>query len=119
MARYIALFLAYFFLILALIGVVLPGIPTVPFLMLAAWFSAKGSERLHRWLYEHPHFGKLLIDWETQQAISRKSKVVAVLMLLVSLVVTYRHFNSVWALAGITLLFATVAAYLVSRPEPH
>ncbi len=119
MGRYIALVLAYFFLILAFIGVFLPGLPTVPFLLLAAWFSAKGSERLHRWLYGHPRFGRLLIDWETQKAISRKSKVIAVLALSVSWIVMYRHLNNAWGLAGITLLFVAVAAYLVSRPEPH
>ncbi len=119
MGRYIALVLAYFFLILAFIGVFLPGLPTVPFLLLAAWFSAKGSERLHRWLYGHPRFGRLLIDWETQKAISRKSKVIAVLALLASWIVMYRYLNNAWGLAGISLLFIAVAAYLVSRPEPH
>ena len=43
--------------------------------LVAAWFAAKGSERLHAWLYAHPHFGQLLIDWEQQKAVSRKSKV--------------------------------------------
>jgi hypothetical protein len=119
MMRYVALFLAYFFLILAVIGVILPGLPTVPFLLLAAWFSARGSKRLHSWLYEHPHLGRLLIEWETQKAISRKGKIIAVLMLLVSWVVMYQKINDVWMLVGTTFLFAAVAAYLVSRPEPH
>jgi uncharacterized membrane protein YbaN (DUF454 family) len=90
----------------------------VPFLLLAAWFSARGSERLHRWLYAHPHLGRLLIDWETQKAISRRSKVIAVLMMLASWVVMYGYIDSAWILAGIAFLFVTVAAYLVSRPEP-
>lgn len=118
-SRYVALFLACFFLILALIGVVLPGIPTVPFLLLAAWFAARGSERMHRWLYSHPYFGKMLTDWQAHKAISRRSKIIAVSMLLVSLGVMYYHVNNVWILAGITLWFAAVAAYLISRPEPH
>ena len=96
----------------------MPGLPTVPFLLLAAWFSARGSERLHKWLYAHPHLGRLLIDWETQRAISRRSKVIAVLMMLASWVLMYRHIDSAWMLAAIALLFASVAAYLVSRPEP-
>lgn len=118
-SRYIALFLACVFLILAIIGVVLPGLPTVPFLLLAAWFSARASERLHRWLYEHPYFGKLLIDWKVQKAISRKSKVVAVVMLMASLGVMYYHLNNIWVLLGVTLWFAVIAAYLISRPEPY
>jgi uncharacterized membrane protein YbaN (DUF454 family) len=116
--RLVASIIACLFLTLAVVGVMLPGLPTVPFLLLAAWFSARGSERLHKWLYAHPHLGRLLIDWETQKAISRKSKVIAVLMLLASWIVMYRHITNAWTLAGITFLFASVAAYLVSRREP-
>jgi uncharacterized membrane protein YbaN (DUF454 family)/adenylate kinase family enzyme len=119
MTRLVALVLAYFFLALAIIGVFLPGLPTVPFLLLVAWFSARGSERLHRWLYEHPHLGKLLIDWESQRAISRASKVTAVVMLIVSWVVMYYRLSNVWVLAGIATLFILIAAYLTSRPEPR
>ena len=119
MTRFIALILAYLFLGLAIVGIFLPGLPTVPFLLLTAWFAAKGSERLHRWLYEHPHLGKLLIEWEGQGAISRTSKVVAVLMLTVSWIVMYQRLNNIWILAVITLLFVIISAYLVSRPEPH
>jgi uncharacterized membrane protein YbaN (DUF454 family) len=119
MTRFISLILALVFLGLAIVGIFLPGLPTVPFLLLAAWFSARSSERLHRWLYAHPHLGKLLIDWEKQGAISRTSKVGAVLMLVVSWVVMYQRINSIWILAVATLLLVTIAAYLVSRPEPH
>lgn len=119
MPRYLALLLAYVCLALAFIGVALPGLPTVPFLLLAAWFSARGSTRLHAWLYGHPRFGKLLIDWETQRAVSRRSKLVAVLMLAVSAAVMYRRLDNPWLLAGIGLLFTGVAAFLLTRPEPR
>ncbi|MCB1705031.1 MAG: YbaN family protein [Halioglobus sp.] len=119
MTRIAALVLAYFFLALALVGVVLPGVPTVPFLLLAAWFAGKGSERLHRWLYQHPHFGKLLIDWETQRAISRNSKVVAVLMLVASWIAMWYRLENHWVLAAITALFIALVVFLVSRPEPQ
>ena len=118
MARLTALILAYAFLALALVGVLLPGLPTVPFLLLAAWFAARGSDRLHRWLYAHPRFGKLLIDWETERAISRKSKVLAVAMLLASWLVMFFKTENPWLLAGLAILFVMVGTYLVSRPEP-
>lgn len=117
MTRYIALILAYFFLMLAVIGVFLPGLPTVPFLLLAAWCAAKGSKKLHRWLYVHPQFGQLLIDWENGKAISRRSKIIALLMLLVSWAIMY-HYLSFWGLAAVALLFGVVATYLLTRPEP-
>ena len=119
MTRLLLLSLACFFLALAFIGVFLPGIPTVPFLLLTAWFAARGSERLHRWLYEHPRFGRLLIDWEQQRAISRTSKVFAVLMLTVSWVLMYQRVTNLWVMAGITVFFLSVAVFLLSRPEPR
>ena len=119
MTRLAALLLAYFFLALAIIGVILPGLPTVPFLLLTAWFSAKGSDRLHRWLYSHPHLGKLLIDWEQQGAISRSSKVMAFLLLTLSWVIMYKRIDDIWFMAGITMLIISTMAFLISRPEPH
>ena len=119
MARLVALILAYFFLALAIAGMFLPGLPTVPFLILTAWFAARGSDRLHGWLYAHPHLGKLLVDWEQQGAVSRTGKVIAVLMLITSWVVMYHRLNNVWGLVGITVLLAAIATYLVSRPEPN
>jgi uncharacterized membrane protein YbaN (DUF454 family) len=118
MARLVALILAYFFLVLAVVGIFLPGVPTVPFLLLTAWFAARGSERLHSWLYAHPHLGKLLMNWEQQRAISRTSKVVALLMLITSWVVMYYRLHNMWALAGISVLFIVIGSYLASRPEP-
>ena len=119
MTRFVALILAYFFLALAIVGIVLPGLPTVPFLLLTAWFAARGSDRLHRWLYDHPHFGNLIINWEQQGAVSRKSKVIAVLMLIISWVVMCLRIDNIYGLAGIAVLFSAVAAYLISRPEPN
>lgn len=119
MARLIALLLAYLFLALAILGVFLPGLPTAPFLLLTAWFAAKGSEKLHRWLYEHPHFGKLLIDWERQKAISRTSKLIAIILIIVSWVVMYHRLDQTWLLIGITILFMIVGTFLITRPEPE
>ncbi|MEW7974451.1 MAG: YbaN family protein [Candidatus Thiodiazotropha endolucinida] len=119
LTRWAALILAYLFLALAVIGVILPGLPTVPFLLLAAWFAAKGSERLHRWLYAHPHFGKLLVDWEQQGAISRSSKVTAVILLVVAWVVMYLRISSPWVMVGLTALFVSIVVFLLTRPEPR
>ncbi|MEM7377085.1 MAG: YbaN family protein [Pseudomonadota bacterium] len=119
MKRVVFLIAAYVFVGLAIIGVFLPGIPTVPFLLLAAWCSARGSERLHRWLYAHPQFGSLLIDWEEHGAVSRKNKTVAVVMLIASWIFLYFTLSSAWLLGGITLIFLSVSTFLLTRPEPR
>ncbi len=118
MKKAVSLVLAYLFLALAIIGVVLPGLPTVPFLLLAAWFAARGSERLHTWLYAHPHFGQLLIDWEQQKAVSRKSKVLAVIMMAASAVFLYYKTENTTLVAVVVAIFVCVSTYLLTRPEP-
>lgn len=117
--RWTCLVLAYLFLILAIIGVILPGLPTVPFLLLTAWFAARGSDRLHGWLYAHPKLGKLLIDWEQQGAVSRTSKVIAVVLLPVSWILMYLRIDSPWLMAGLAVLFLSIIVFLLTRPEPR
>lgn len=59
---------------LAAIGVILPLLPTVPFLLLAAFFFARSSERLHTWLLSHRLFGPMIEDWNRSGAIRLAAK---------------------------------------------
>ncbi|MCF3592448.1 YbaN family protein [Rhodobacteraceae bacterium LMO-12] len=62
---------------LGLIGVVLPILPTVPFMLLAAFFFSKSSERLHYWLISHPKLGPPIVEWQTNGAINPRVKKIA------------------------------------------
>ncbi|UAB88774.1 YbaN family protein [Ruegeria sp. SCSIO 43209] len=64
---------------LAMIGVALPLLPTVPFLLLAAFFFARSSSRLHNWLLSHRTFGPMIIDWQSSGAIRPGAKKAATL----------------------------------------
>ncbi len=64
---------------LAMIGVALPLLPTVPFLLLAAFFFARSSSRLHTWLLTHRTFGPLIVDWQSSGAIRPAAKKAATL----------------------------------------
>ncbi|CUH86542.1 Inner membrane protein YbaN [Phaeobacter sp. CECT 5382] len=59
---------------LALIGVILPLLPTVPFLLLATFFFANSSERMHNWLISHQTFGPMILDWNERGAIRPAAK---------------------------------------------
>jgi uncharacterized membrane protein YbaN (DUF454 family) len=76
--------LGLFFLALAIIGVLLPGLPTTPFLILAAWFFARSSEKWHRRLMDSVLFGPLLRNWEQRRCISLRTKIVALVSMLVA-----------------------------------
>ncbi len=110
--------LAYLSVGLALAGVVVPGLPTFPFLLLAAWAAARGSKRLHDWLYAHPRFGAALMDWERERAVSRRSKWIAIALLAASWLLTVWRVDNPWVPIGLGALFLTVGSYLVTRPEP-
>lgn len=59
---------------LAAIGIVLPLLPTVPFLLLAAFFFANSSDRLHNWIVAHSVFGPMILDWRERGAIRPRAK---------------------------------------------
>lgn len=102
---------------LGLVGVALPGLPTVPFMLLAAFCATRGSPRLRAWLLAHAQFGPFIRDWEREGAVSRRAKRMATLMMLLcsavlALVATWMG----WLLA--TACMAAVALWLWRRPEP-
>jgi uncharacterized membrane protein YbaN (DUF454 family) len=110
--------LAYASLGLGLVGVVLPGLPTVPFVLLSAFAAARGSERLHRWLLAHRVFGPMILDWQAHGAVSRRAKRLATLAMTACGLVMYWTAPRPWmALLGIACM-AAVATWLWRRPEP-
>ncbi len=83
--KYFFIGLGLFFLLLGIIGVVLPLLPTTPFLILAAFFFNHGSPHFHNWLINHKVFGPPIQDWQKDRVIRTKYKVFASLMMTVSL----------------------------------
>ena len=75
--------LGLLFLLLGGIGVVLPLLPTTPFILLAAACFARSSPRMHRWLLESELFGPMLMDWEQNRCISYKVKWLSISMMTV------------------------------------
>ncbi len=63
-------------------GVLLPVIPATPFLLLAAWFFARSSEKWHRRLLQSELFGPIIRNWETNRCISRRTKIVSIVLML-------------------------------------
>lgn len=64
-------------LVLAVLGVILPGLPTTPFVLLAAGCFAKASPRLHAWLLMHRWMGPMVRDWEAHRTLPLKVKYLA------------------------------------------
>lgn len=111
--------LAYACIALALLGLVVPGLPTTPFVLVAAWAASRGSARLHAWLHEHPQLGPALNDWEQQGAVTTRAKIIALTFLAVSWGIMYVREISTTALVGVGLLIVTVGTFVATRPAPR
>jgi uncharacterized membrane protein YbaN (DUF454 family) len=116
--KIVSLGMAYLFLGLGMIGVFVPLLPTVPFILLSAWFAVRGSEDLHQRLLNHPRFGEMLREWEEHGAMSRRNKIIAISMIILSWLIMYLLAVNPWVLGFLVLLFISVSAYIISRPEP-
>ena len=110
--------LAYASLGLGLLGVLLPGLPTVPFILVAAWAAMRGSPRLHAWLLAHGTFGPMIRNWQDHGAITRRSKVLAIGTMVICAVVLFLVAPLRWVAVGATAIMAIVAVWLWLRPEP-
>ena len=74
----------WIFFVIGFIGVVLPVLPTTPFMLLALWSFSKSSVRFHNWLYQHRFFGPPLQQWDKNKVIPLSAKIMAVFMMLAS-----------------------------------
>lgn len=104
-------------LALGVIGIAVPILPTVPFLLLAAFCFSRSSEKLHNWLLSHPVFGPPIENWNRSGAISRRAKQLAIGSMMasfvLSLILGLRPL--ILAIQGAVLL--CVAIFILTRPE--
>ncbi|MBX3635145.1 MAG: YbaN family protein [Rubrivivax sp.] len=102
---------------LGMLGAVLPGLPTVPFLLVAAWAAGRGWPRLETWLLNHPRHGASIRAWRDHGAVPRRAKWLSSLMMLASSAVIALSVLPLAAKIGIPAFMACVAVWIWRRPE--
>ena len=102
----------------AIVGVILPLIPTTPFVLLAAFAFMNSSKRLHDWLLRHRIFGKLIADWRKYGAISRRAKVFSIVSMVGIFVVSVLLDVSVLVLVVQAVVLSCTGIFIVTRPLP-
>ena len=105
-------------LALGSVGIFLPVLPTTPFVLLAAFFFARGSPRLHRWLLRNPVMGRMIRDWQRNGVIRLRPKLTATAMMV--LLCSYTVFFvavPVALKAAVVTCCALVLVFIWSRPS--
>jgi uncharacterized membrane protein YbaN (DUF454 family) len=108
--------LAYISMAFAFVGVVLPVLPTTPFVLLAAFFASKGSPAFAFWLDNHSKFGPIIFQWRTRQAIPASAKVLACSMMTLSWGFLFWGGTTPLVLMIVGITMVAVACYLLTRP---
>jgi uncharacterized protein len=116
--RYLYLGLGWLCLGLGFMGVILPILPTTPFLLLAVWAFSRSSPELAEKIRNNKTVGPFIRDWQDHGAIPVKAKTLAMLMMAAT--GAYLVFYSAvpdWLGYGTCGVLAAVAAYILTRPS--
>ena len=115
--RWALLVLALLSLALGVIGIFVPVLPTVPFILLSAWAAARSSPRLLAWLESHTSFGPMLIEWCRGGVVRRRAKWTATAVMGASAVFMLVVVQNRWVALLAIGCMAGVLAWLWRRPE--
>ena len=105
-------------LLLGLVGIVLPLLPTTPLLLLAAFCFARSSPRLEMWLIEHPRLGPPIRDWRAEGAISARGKGAALVAISATFLLSLVLQLPVKVLLIQAATLGAVTLFIVTRPSP-
>ncbi|MEZ8280053.1 YbaN family protein [Vibrio splendidus] len=83
-------------IILAVLGIVLPVLPTTPFLLLASACFMRSNPKVHKWMHEHKTLGPLLNNWYQHGAVTKQVKTRGVFFILLSFALSIYFAPLIW-----------------------
>lgn len=98
-------------------GVVLPVLPTTPFILLAAFFFARSSPRFDAWLVNHRLFGSLVRDWRAGRGLSVRAKTISLAAIALTFTITIVFaIDAAWLRVLLVMIAVSVSTYLIRLP---
>lgn len=115
--RLLLLLSGWIAVVLATLGVVLPLLPTTPFLLLAAWCFSRSSPRFHHWLLYRSWFGGYIRHWQEHKGLPRKAKHRAVMVILVTFAVSLWLVKLIYIRLLLLVILACLLIFMLRLPE--
>jgi uncharacterized protein len=75
-------------LMLGILGIFVPGLPTTPFLLLTALLYLKSSKRLYNWLIKNRFLGKYIINYQRRKGMTKKQKIYSISLMWIMIVIS-------------------------------
>lgn len=116
-SQWIFAVLAIIFTGTAAVGAVVPGLPTVPFLLLAVGCGRRGCPGLARRIEQHPRWGRVLRDWHARRAVPRRAKYLAAAGMTASVAWLVSSGAPGAVVVPVAALLAVVLVWLWRRPD--
>ncbi len=107
--------LGWMFVLLGVIGIALPILPTTPFLILALALFSKSSPRFHQALLDSKWFGEILRQWNENKNVSRRIKYRATLLILLSFLISIAILQGKPLLQLLLVLIALICLFYIWR----
>ncbi len=101
---------------LGAVGVVVPIMPTVPFLLLAVYCFARSNPGWEQKILDHPHWGPQVRDWRERRAISRRAKTLAIGAMAIGAVFTWYTLGAPYYFVSLAIL-VIAGGWIATRNE--
>ncbi|TNH92129.1 YbaN family protein [Aeromonas sobria] len=116
MKRWFLMALGWLAFATGIVGIVLPLLPTTPFMLLAAALFARSSPRFHRWLLTHRWFGPPIVDWQQYRGIRRHARRRAIIFILLTFSVSLAVVPLLWAKGLLVVIMVILLTWLMRLP---
>ena len=116
MKKKLNLLLGFLFLGVGILGAVLPVLPSTCFFITAAYYFGTSSEKLEKWMLNHPRIGPTIVSWRKYKAIPRLGKIMAIVAMAVSVLIMILSAAPLFVKVGSVIVLSLCAVYVLTRP---
>ncbi|WP_264289452.1 DUF454 family protein [Duffyella gerundensis] len=116
MQRIILIIIGWLAIVLGTLGIVLPLLPTTPFMLLAAWCFARSSPRFHHWLLWRSWFGRYIRHWQQHRALPKGAKSRAILFILATFALSLWLVPVLWVRIILLMMLTILLIFMARMP---